>query len=125
MNKINTFITLFNNNKYVYGFLMILLNVGARYIEMDLVQSHKKFLSSKLLRRLLIFTIAFIGTRDLVASLVITSTFIIFVLNLFNTESDYCVLPQTFTSLDLDNDGKLSPKEIEAAYFKLKNEGKL
>ena len=125
MNNINTFITLFNNNKYIYGFLMILLNVGARYIEMDLVKNHKDFLSSKLLRRLLIFTIAFIGTRDLVASLVITSTFIIFVLNLFNTESDYCVLPKSFESIDLNNDGKLSPKEIELAYFKLKKEGKL
>ena len=82
-------INAFNNNKYVYGFLMILLNIGARYIEMDLVKSHKEFLSSKMLRRLLIFTVAFIGTRDLVASLVITATFIIFVLNLFNADSKY------------------------------------
>ena len=26
----------FNNNKYIYAMMMILLNIGARYIEMDL-----------------------------------------------------------------------------------------
>uniref|UniRef100_A0A6C0EHT8 EF-hand domain-containing protein n=1 Tax=viral metagenome TaxID=1070528 RepID=A0A6C0EHT8_9ZZZZ len=123
--NLNGFIDSFNNNKYVYGFLMVLLNVGARYIEMDLVKSHKDFLSSKMLRRFLIFTIAFIGTRDLVTSLIITSTFIIFVLNLFNLDSEYCVLPKSFKELDINNDGVISPEEIEKAYIILKKSGKL
>ena len=115
----------FNNNKYVYGFLMILLNIGARYIEMDLVKSHKEFLSSKMLRRLLIFTVAFIGTRDLVASLIITATFIIFVLNLFNADSKYYVLPNSVKKLDTNNDGIISPEEIKNAYELLQKAGKL
>lgn len=115
----------FNNNKYVYGFLMILLNIGARYIEMDLVKSHKEFLSSKMLRRLLIFTVAFIGTRDLVASLIITATFIIFVLNLFNVDSKYYVLPNSIKKLDTNNDGVISPEEIKNAYDLLQKAGKL
>ena len=115
----------FNNNKYVYGFLMILLNIGARYIEMDLVKSHKEFLSSKMLRRLLIFTVAFIGTRDLVASLIITATFIIFVLNLFNADSKYYVLPNSIKQLDTNNDGVISPEEIKNAYELLQKAGKL
>jgi hypothetical protein len=123
--SLNNFIESFNNNRYVYGFLMVLLNVGARYIEMDLVKSHKEFLSSKMLRRFLIFTVAFIGTRDLVTSLIITSTFIIFVLNLFNLDSDYCILPKSFNDLDTNNDGVISPEEIEKAYLILKKSGKL
>ena len=119
------FINAFNNNKYVYGFLMILLNIGARYIEMDLVKSHKEFLSSKMLRRLLIFTVAFIGTRDLVASLIITATFIIFVLNLFNVDSKYYVLPNSIKKLDTNNDGVISPEEIKNAYELLQKAGKL
>jgi len=115
----------FNNNKYVYGFLMILLNIGARYIEMDLVKSHKEFLSSKMLRRLLIFTVAFIGTRDLFASLIITATFIIFVLNLFNVDSKYYVLPNSIKKLDTNNDGVISPEEIKNAYELLQKAGKL
>ena len=118
-------INAFNNNKYIYGFLMILLNIGARYIEMDLVKSHKEFLSSKMLRRLLIFTVAFIGTRDLVASLIITATFIIFVLNLFNADSKYYVLPNSVKKLDTNNDGIISPEEIKNAYELLQKAGKL
>ena len=71
-----------NQSKYFFGFLMILLNMGAKYIELDLVESQKHFLSSKLIRRLIIFTIAFVATRDIIVSLIITSAFIIIVLNL-------------------------------------------
>ena len=110
-----------NSNKYLYGVLMILLNMGSKYIEMDLVQKHKKFLSSKILRRLVIFTIAFIATRDIVASFIITAAFIIIVLNLFNDESDYSIVGK----LDTNNDGVISEDEIVNAYNLLKKAGKI
>ena len=114
-----------NQSKYFYGFLMILLNMGAKYIEMDLVESQKTFLSSKLIRRLIIFTISFIATRDFIASLIITSAFIIIVLNLFHAESQYCILPKSFTDIDTNKDGKISPDEIKRAYETLKKAGKI
>jgi len=114
-----------NTNKYFYGILMILLNMGAKYIELDLVKTHKNFLSSKLLRRILIFTIAFIATRDFIASLIITAAFIILVLNLFNSESKYCILPKSYQELDLNKDGEISPDEIKKAYDLLKKAGKI
>ena len=104
---------------------MILFNIGARYIEIDLDERHKKFLSSKIIRRLLIFTMAFIATRDVVAALIITACFVIIVLNLFNTSSKYCILPKNISDLDEDGDGYISPKEIERAYEILKKSGKL
>ena len=114
-----------NQSKYFYGVLMILLNIGAKYIEIDIPKHHKKFLSSKLLRRILIFTVAFIATRDFIVSLVITAAFIILVLNLFNNESQYCILPKSFKDLDLNNDGEISPDEIKKAYDVLKKAGKV
>jgi len=114
-----------NQSKYFYGILMILLNIGAKYIEIDIPKHHKKFLSSKLIRRILIFTVAFIATRDFVVSLVITAAFIILVLNLFNNESQYCILPKSFRELDLNNDGEISPEEIKQAYETLKKSGKI
>lgn len=123
--NINYYINSINNNKYFYGILMILLNVGARYIEVDLDDSHKAFLSSTLVRRLIIFTIAFIATRDIIASFIITATFIIIVLNLFNTTSKNCILPKSFIKLDKNKDGIISPQEIKSAYDTLKKAGKL
>lgn len=114
-----------NANKYLYAICMILLNVGARYIEIDLQLGHKKVLSSKLIRRLIIFTIAFVATRDVIASLIITASFVIIVLNLFNGKSKYCVLPKSFRELDTNNDGEISPEEIKQAYETLKKAGKI
>ena len=105
--------------------MMILLNIGARYIEMDLQDGHRKFLSSTALRRIMIFTVAFVATRDVVASLIITSSFVIIVLNLFNTNSKYCILPQSFYELDENKDGIVSPQEIKKAYETLKKAGKI
>ena len=114
-----------NQDKYFYGLMMILLNIGSKYIELDLNNQHKQFLSSTAIRRIGIFTIAFIATRDILASLVITACFIIFVLNLFNSDSDYCILPKSIKELDKNNDGKISPEEIKNAYDTLQKAGKI
>ena len=114
-----------NNNKYFYAVTMILLNMGAKYIEMDLVESHRQFLSSKVLRRIIIFTVSFVATRDIIASLIITASFVIIVLNLFNEKSNYCVLPKSVIPLDINNDGKISAEEIENAYNVLKKSGRI
>tara|TARA_B100001093_G_scaffold464584_1_gene481591 strand:- start:5594 stop:5977 length:384 start_codon:yes stop_codon:yes gene_type:complete len=114
-----------NNNKYFYAIMMLMLNIGAKYIEMDLLKSHKQFLSSKIIRRFMIFTVAFIATKDIIASLIITASFVIIVLNLFNSQSRYCVLPSSVKELDINNDGQISPEEIKKAYLKLKSEGKI
>jgi hypothetical protein len=114
-----------NSNKYVYAVAMILLNMGSKYIDIDLGNGHKKFLSSKILRRIVIFTVAFIATRDIIASLTITACFVILVLNLFNTESNNCILPKSYRNLDTNNDGEISPDEIKAAYDILKRAGKI
>jgi hypothetical protein len=114
-----------NNSKYFYAITMILLNMGAKYLEMDLVDSHRQFLSSKAIRRIIIFTVSFVATRDVVASLIITASFVILVLNLFNENSEYCVIPKTLKKLDSNNDGEISPEEIKKAYDVLKKAGKI
>ena len=115
----------FNKNTYVYAVLMILLNVGSKYIEIDLDETHKNFLSSTFVRRLMIFTVAFIATKDIMTSFIITAVFIIFVLNLFNRKSKYCILSPSFKKIDSNKDGKISPEEIKAAHDILKRAGKL
>jgi hypothetical protein len=125
LDNLNIITNILNNNKYFYAIMMLMLNIGAKYIEMDLLQSHKQFLSSKIIRRFMIFTVAFIATKDVIASLIITASFVIIVLNLFNSKSKYCLLPSSVKEFDLNNDGELSPQEIKKAYFKLKSEGKI
>ncbi len=113
-----------SSSKYFIGLVMILMNIGGRYIELDIAQNHRKFLnSSKLFKRILIFTIAFMATRDIVVAFIITAAFIVFVMHLFNDESDYCILPKNLQpNLPID---EVSPEEIKQAYEKLKKAGKI
>ena len=58
LNKLNnTFDTVansINNNKYFYGLMMIMLNVGSKYLTLDLSAPFlKAILSSTFIRRLL------------------------------------------------------------------------
>lgn len=114
-----------NNNKYFYAIMMLLMNMGARYIELDLDSNHKNFLSSKVIRRLLIFTVSFIATRDIVASLIITSAFVIIVLNLFSTKSRYFIMSKDNKILINDDNVEIPPDEIKKAYNILKKLGKI
>lgn len=123
VNKIANYV---NNNKYFYGLMMIILNIGSKYLTMDLsAPFHKAILSSTFMRRLLIFTIIFIATKDLKVSIILTAAFVIIALNLFNDKSKFCILPQSFKNLDTNMDGEISPDEIERAYNILKKTGKL
>ena len=114
-----------NTSNFFIGIMMVLLNIGSKYIERDLQKSHKQFFNSKIMRRLVIFTIVFIATKDIMTSLIITAVFIILVLNLFNTGSQYCILPKSVKDIDTNHDNVISDDEIIEAYNKLKDEGKV
>lgn len=119
----NKYINILNNSKLFYGIMMMLMNLTSRYIDIDL-ESHKIFFKSVIIRRLAIFTIAFIATRDIYISVIITILYIILVLHLFNIKSKYCILPQYIKNIDYNNDGVISIDEIKKAYNILKKSGK-
>jgi hypothetical protein len=88
--------TWMNNNKYIAGIAMILFNIGSRFLVVDMNVNTENILKTKIMRRLTLFSIFFIGTRDLLASFVLTAVFVIITMNLFNEESSLCVIPHSF-----------------------------
>ena len=86
-------ISILNNSKYFAAVMMLLLNLGSRYISMELTQFHEDFLSNVFVRRFLVFTVVFIATRDIKVALISTAVFIIIVSGIFNEDSKYCILP--------------------------------
>ena len=121
--KLNEFYTSINTNKLFIGFSMIFLNIGSRYIELKLTKSQEMLLKN-IGREILIFSVAFIGTRDIIISLIITSLFIIFSKYVFNEDSKYNILPEKYKQLsaaiDTNHDGELSQEEIDNALKVLK-----
>jgi len=86
----------FNKSKYLVGIAMIIFNIGSKFLVMDISKSYESLLKSKIVRRLTLFSIFFVATRDIVISFVLTATFIILTMNLFNDESKFCILPNSF-----------------------------
>ena len=124
---INSFISNLNTNKFFIGIMMIFMNLGSRYIEIKLTKSQETILKN-IAREVLIFTIAFMGSRDIVIAIIITAAFIILSKYVFNENSKFNILPKDLkkleSSLDLDGDGKVSDKEIEQAIELLKKANK-
>lgn len=75
-----------NENKYLLGLMMITVTVGGRFIIGELNEEQKKNINNKTLRRLFIFGVFFMATRDLVTALILTIIFILTISELFNDE---------------------------------------
>lgn len=105
-----------NQNKFFLGLTMILFNLGSKYIVMDMSKSHEMFLKSTIIRRITIFCMFFVATRDLFVSLVCTSIFIVLALGIFNEKSSMTVLPSSlFDDTVTEEEYKLA-KDLIAKY---------
>ena len=108
-----------NDSRFFAGLIMIILNIGAKYVDLRLSKTQEAFLKYSLGRELLIFSVIWMGTKDLYLSLLMTAVFMILADYLFNEESRFCVAPSYFKSLrqytDINDDGEITPKEIETA----------
>jgi hypothetical protein len=84
-----------NSSKLFVGLMMIFLNIGSKFITIDLSETQKEFLTNSILRQVLLFAIAFVGTRDILISLVVTAVFTILVDGLFHEKSSIGILPKS------------------------------
>ena len=68
-----------NENKYIIGLTMIMLNIGARFIIDELDDDLRKIISNTIVRRVVIFCSFFMATKDLFTAVVLTIIFIIYI----------------------------------------------
>lgn len=108
-----------NNSKFFAGIVMILLNVGSKFISIQFSKSTEEYLKLNVTKQLLVFAMAWMGTRDIYTALVLTAVFTVLSDHLFNEESPYCCVPHKYRILskliDQDNDGLVSEQEINDA----------
>ena len=122
--NITTGLNNLNSNKFFAGLIMILLNIGSKYISIKLSKTQEAYLKHSVARQILIFAICWMGTRDIVTSLILTTVFIVLTQHLFHENSKFCILPESWKVfedvMDLDGDGKVSEDEIKKAMKVLK-----
>jgi hypothetical protein len=85
-----------NSNKLFGGTAMILMNLGGRHIVRDVPDFFDDIFEHPIARRFIVFCIAFIATRDIKISLLITLLFIILFSYLLKETSKMCIIPKKF-----------------------------
>ena len=116
---LNHHVVYLNNSKFFAGIVMILLNVGSKFIAIQFSKSTEEYMKFSLSKQLLVFAMAWMGTRDIYTALGLTAVFTILSEHLFNEESHLCVVPHHYRVMhklvDTNDDGVVSEIELAAA----------
>jgi hypothetical protein len=116
---INHHIMYLNNSKFFAGIIMILLNVGSKFISIQFSKSTEEYMKYTISKQILVFAMSWMGTRDIYVALGLTAIFTILSDHLFNEESSLCVVPHKYRVLhkliDTNQNNVVSDTEVAAA----------
>jgi hypothetical protein len=93
---VNEQIQALNSSKVFAGIMIITLNIVSRFVNIKLSKTMESYLKYTFSKYVLVFTIAWMGTRDIYIALFIMGCFAIVSDFLFNEESIFCILPEEF-----------------------------
>ena len=129
MKSLNNNILSLNNSKYFAGFIMIMLNIGSKFVSIKFSHTQETYLKYVITKQLLIFSIAWMGTRDIYMALILTAVFTVLSDYILNENSKLCILPESVKkiekAMDLNNDGIISEDEINQSIKILEKARKL
>jgi hypothetical protein len=91
MGPLDAAILSLNSNPYFIGTMMLLLNLGGRFISLEISKSQEQFFQNPWIRRMLIFTVLFVGTRNVMVAFWMTLFIILCIGYLFNENSSLCL----------------------------------
>ena len=111
---LNDHITTINNSKLFAGLMIITLNISSKFVTMKFSKTTEAYLKHTFSRDILIFAIAWMGTRDIYISAIVTIVFILCMDYLFHEDSPFCCFSEQFKDyhMSLGNDGSDNPDQI-------------
>ena len=89
-------VTVLNNSKIFAGIMIIVLQIASRFVTIKLSKTMESYLKYTFSRQVLIFAIAWMGTRDIYIAICIAILFTFIMDVLLNEDCSYCVLPSEF-----------------------------
>lgn len=110
-----------NQNKIFIGVSMLLLNLGSRFLIEELSETQEDLFNNKIFRRIILFCVIFIATKDIKTSIMLTAAFIVFVQGLFNENSKYCIMRKSgFQNKGVTKEEYTKAKKVVERYEKQK-----
>ena len=108
-----------NNSKVFAGIALVIMNIASKHIDVELTPAQKEIFKYTITKQVLIFAIAWVGSKDFLISLLITIGYVVIFEILLNSKSGFNILPDKLKKLesavDLNNDGKIQPEELDKA----------
>jgi hypothetical protein len=91
LSPIDSILHIFNSNPYFIGITMLLMNLGGRFLTLEVSKKQEQFLQHPWVRRSLIFIVIFIGTRSVWVAFWTTLVVVLCMGYLFNENSALCI----------------------------------
>jgi hypothetical protein len=96
MESLFTQIAFLNNSKVLAGLSIILMNMGSRHVISDLGIVHNKILSSEIFKKIIVFSMFFVATRDVITAFMLTISYIFVVDGILHEKRNFCIVPKRF-----------------------------
>ena len=87
INPLDVLMASINTNPYFIGLMMLLLNLGGRFLSLEISKEQEKFLSKPIVRRFFLFAVLFVATRNIVIAASLAIIVILLLGYLFNDAS--------------------------------------
>lgn len=113
------FLSILDQNTYISALSMVLMNIGSRYISMDISKAQEQILKHQVFRRITLFCIFYVATRSMLISCMLTFVFIVVNSCFLHEESMFCILPHSARKVEAHSisvDEYVSAKKVVDIY---------
>jgi hypothetical protein len=119
---IDTILINLSNSKLFSGCIMLLTNIGGKYLIMDLPNNMEKLFSKYIILRILVlFSIFFMATRDIKSSILLSLLFFIVIKYFINEKSSFCIVKSENSQNKITEDEYMKAKKIVNNYYNENN----
>jgi len=116
-----------NTSKMFAGLMIITLNIASKFVTFKFGKTAEMYLKYTFSRQILVFAMAWMGTRDIYVAAGLTLVFIVIFDFLFNENSSLCVLPNELKEYyqnideDISHDDYVKAKTTVDKYIEQKD----
>ena len=113
-----------NDSKIFAGLVILTLNLSSKLLSLPTSRTVEAIMKNSLRfsQYVLVFAMAWMGTRDILVALFVSFVFALVMEFFLNEKSAFCVLPESFVTMQLQtleqfegNPNTVSPDELKAA----------
>jgi hypothetical protein len=77
------------------GCAMLIMNMGSRFVIMDIGKAHEALLTSPVVKKVVVFCMFFVATRDIMVAAILSFAFSVVVNGLLHEKSRFSLIPKS------------------------------